>query len=300
MDQLERERVREILSNVRQVELKTRKFVDSIFQGAYKSTFKGRGIEFSEVREYQPGDDIRTIDWNVTARFGHPYVKEFIEERDLTILIAFDISGSLDFGTQRAAKKDIATELIASIALSALRNNDRVGLVLFTGGIEKYIPPRKGRKHIMRLIRETLYHEPEDRTTDLNHCLEFISRITRKRGIVFLISDFNDSLDNYARSMKILSNKHDLIAVNIHDVREHDIPDVGLISLEDGESGEQILVDTSDPEFRQSFMELAVGRREKMMKFHRSQGIDLIDIKTDEDWAKALIKFFRIRKGRIR
>jgi len=300
MEQPDRERVREILSNVRQVELKTKKFVDSVFQGAYKSTFKGRGIEFSEVREYQPGDDIRTIDWNVTARFGHPYVKEFIEERDLTILIALDVSGSLDFGTQRAAKKDVATELIASIAFSALRNNDRVGLILFTGRMEKYIPPRKGRKQVMRVIREILYYDPEERTTNLNSCLEFISRITRKKAIVFLISDFNDSLDNYARSMRILNNKHDLIAVNIHDLREEEIPDVGLISLEDEETGEHIMVDTSDPEFRQNYLKLAGDRNDEMKKFYRSQGIDLIDIKTDDEWIKPLIKFFSIRKRRIR
>ncbi|MBU4201636.1 MAG: DUF58 domain-containing protein [Candidatus Altiarchaeales archaeon] len=300
MEQLERERIREILSNVRRVELRTKRFVDSIFQGAYKSTFKGRGIEFSEVREYQPGDDIRTIDWNVTARFGHPYVKEFIEERDLTILIAFDISGSLDFGTQSNLKKDTATELIASIAFSALRNNDRVGLILFSNRVEKYIPPRKGRKQVMRVIRETLYHEPEEKATDLNQGLEFISRITRKKAIVFFISDFNEPVENYAKSMRILGKKHDLISVNIRDLREEEIPDVGLVSLEDGETGEQILVDTSDEEFRRNFIELANEQRERTTRFHRSNGIDIIDIRTDYDWTKEMIKFFGIRRRRIR
>ncbi len=300
MEQLERERVREILRNVRQVELRTKRFADSIFQGAYKSTFKGRGIEFSEVREYQPGDDIRTIDWNVTARFGHPYVKEFIEERDLTILIAFDISGSLDFGTQRTIKKGIATELIASIAFSALRNNDRVGLILFSERVEKYLPPKKGRKQVMRIIRETIYHEPEKKATDLNQCLDFINRITKKKAIVFFISDFSEPVETYAKSMRILGKKHDIISVNIQDLREMEIPDVGLISLEDGETGEQILVDTSDEEFRRNFSTLANEHRERTIKFHHSQGIDIIDIKTDEDWGRAMIKFFGIRKRRMR
>jgi uncharacterized protein (DUF58 family) len=299
----EREKIRNILRSVKKVELKTRKLVDTLFQGAYKSVFKGRGIEFSEVREYKLGDDIRSIDWNVTSRMGKPYVKEFIEERDLTIIIAFDISSSLEFGTREAFKKDIALELISSISFSALQNNDRVGLVLFTDKVEKYIPVKKGRKHILRIIREILYtsSKKEEKRTDIGNCLKFLIKVLKKRAIVFLISDFNQELESFSEKIKILNKKHDLIAINVFDLREFEIPqEIGYIQLEDLETGEQFLLDTTDKEFIENYEKFMSERKEKVKKFFQTQGIDLINISTDKNWIRTMIKFFRQRRSRMR
>lgn len=290
---------KQILKKVKKIEVKTNHIVDGLIYGAYHSVFKGRGIEFSEVREYQIDDDPRSIDWNVTARMNHPYVKEFIEERDLTILIVFDVSGSSEFGTQLAIKKEIGIELSASLALSAQRSNDRVGLFLTTNKVEKHIPPRKGRKHILRLIREMLYYTPIERTTDLGVPLSFINKVIKKKSIIFIISDFQDAIENYKKPLSILRNKHDVVAIRLWDIREFEIPDIGLIELQDEETGEQILVDTSDPEFRENYSKLISMQRHEIKKFMNKQKIDLVDISTSEDWSKPLMKFFKQREVEV-
>ncbi|MFQ6062044.1 MAG: DUF58 domain-containing protein, partial [Methanosarcinales archaeon] len=267
-------KTKQILKKVKQIEVKTNHIVDNLIYGAYNSVFKGRGIEFSEVREYQIDDDPRSIDWNVTARMNHPFVKEYIEERDLTILIVFDISGSSDFGTQLALKKDIGIELSASLAFSAQRSNDRVGLFLTTNKVEKYLPPRKGRKHILRVIREMIYFTPRERTTNLGVPLEFINKVIKKKSIIFIISDFQDSMDNFKKPLSVLRNKHDVVAVRLWDLRELEMPDIGLVELEDEETGEQILVDTSDPEFRENYSKLVELQRNELKSFMNQQKID--------------------------
>ena len=295
----DKERLREIIKRVRTIELKTRRPVNSLFQGAYRSVFKGRGIEFSEVREYRIGDDTRTIDWNVTARMNHPYVKEFIEERDITVILAVDISASFDFGSRDVIKQETAIEIAASIAFSALKNNDRVGLVLFTNHVERYIPPKSGRNQVLRIIREILYYEPSEKTTSLDNCIKFLSRIIKKRSIVFILSDFADEIATYKKAMKILNTRHDIICMNIRDVREMEIPDVGYIELEDEETGEQLLVDTSDPAFREAFAGLVNSERDELKKFYSKLNIDFIDVMTHENWIKSLMKFFDARERRM-
>ncbi len=289
---------RDLLRRIRRIEIKTRGLVEGLMQGAYYSIFKGRGIEFSEVREYQYGDDIRTIDWNVTARMNHPFVKEFVEERDLTVMIFFDVSGSIDFGTQDMLKKEAAVELIASIAFSAVRNNDRVGLLLATNRIEKYIAPRKGKRHAMRIIREMLYYEPKERGTDLEKTLTHLSKVMKRRGVIFIVSDFMDSMDKLEKPIRILRKKHDMIAIRISDLRESEIPDVGQVELEDGETGECMTIDTSDPDFRNNFSRLVSERDEKFRKFMKSNRMDFIQIPASGEWGKAAVKFFRERARR--
>ena len=290
----------DVIGNVRRIEYQTNRFVDSLFYGAYKSVFKGRGIEFSEVREYRIGDDIRSIDWNVTARMGSLYVKEFVEERDLSIVIAFDASRSLDFGTRGKLKKTLASELAASICFSALRNNDRTGLVLFTDRVERYIPPAKGRQHNLRIIREMLYHLPKGVKTDLGSSLKFMGSVLKKRGVVFLISDFDEEPHMYSKRLKVLKKKHDVISVRIRDMRETEMPDVGYIELEDAETGEQILVDTSDPAFQEDFSRLVREQDDKVNRFFKSNGMDLVEISNDGGWVKPLMNFFKTRERRLK
>ena len=289
-----------LLKGIRRIEIKTRGLVEGLMQGAYYSIFKGRGIEFSEVREYQHGDDIRTIDWNVTARMNHPFVKEFVEERDLTLMIFFDVSGSINFGTQKMLKKEAAVELIASIVFSAIQNNDRVGLLLATNKIEKYITPRKGKRHALRIIREMLYFRPEERRTDLEKTLTYLSKVMKKRGVVFIVSDFMDSLDKLEKPIKILRKRHDIVAVRISDLREYEIPDVGHVELEDDETGEQITIDTSDPQFRENFSRLVSKRDRKITKFMKTNRIDFIQIPASDKWEKVAVKHFRERARRYR
>lgn len=289
---------RDLLRRIRRIEIRTRGLVEGLMQGAYYSIFKGRGIEFSEVREYQYGDDIRTIDWNVTARMNHPFVKEFVEERDLTVMIFFDVSGSIDFGTQDMLKKEAALELIASIAFSAIRNNDKVGLLLATNRIEKYITPRKGKRHAMRIIREMIYYRPEEKGTDLEKTLTHLSKVMKRRGVIFIVSDFMDNMDKLEKPIKILRKKHDMVAVRISDLRESEIPDVGRVELEDEETGEHMTIDTSDPDFRDNFSRLVSERDEKIMKFMKSNKMDFIQIPASGEWEKAAVKFFRERARR--
>lgn len=288
----------EIISRVKQIELKTNWPVEGIISGAYLSAFKGTGIEFSEVREYQAGDDPRTIDWNVTARMNHPFVKEFIEERDLTIVIVFDISRSSEFATIGSLKKDIGIELCASLAMSAIRNNDKVGLMLTSDIVEKYIPPMKGKRHVFKIIRETIFHEPEHDRTDLSIPLIMLSRILKKKSVIFVISDFQDDPHILKRPLQVLRNRHDIIAVRLWDVREQELPDIGLIELEDEETGEQILVDTTDAGFRIRFTETARSRNKELNDITKRLEIDLIEISTEQDWIKPIMKFFKMRVNR--
>ncbi len=287
---------KDLLKQVRQIEIKTRGVVNQVFSGEYHSVFKGRGMEFSEVREYQFGDDIRNIDWNVTARFGHPFIKIFEEERELTVMILADLSGSLLFGTKDKTKQRIAAELSAVLSFSALKNNDKVGLILFTDKIEKFVPPRKGRKHVLRIIREVLSFEPEGKTTSIRTALEYMNNAIKKRSIVFVLSDFMDS--GYEKILRMIGKKHDLIGIMLKDEREINIPKLGLMKFSDAETGEERWIDTSDKKVQNFFR---LQRDEEMLRlknlFTRSR-LDKIEIMTGEDYVKPLINFFRMRGRR--
>lgn len=289
---------KEVLKKVKSIEIQTRGLVNDVFSGEYHSVFKGRGMEFAEVREYQFGDDIRTIDWNVSARMGHPFVKVFDEERELTVMLLVDASRSADFGTQKQMKGEIAAEICALLAFSAIKNNDKVGLIIFTDKIEIFVPPKKGKKHVLRVIRELLYHKPTGTKTDMSMALEYLSRLITRRSVVFLISDFQD--EDYQQSLRIASRKHDLIAITITDPREIELPNVGFIELQDAETGETILIDTADASLRSGFLENANQDRTAREKVLRSINIDRIDIETDKPYAEPLIRFFRERAKRFR
>ena len=290
---------KEVLKRVRKIELKTRRLVDGLVQGAYYSVFKGRGIEFSEIREYQIGDDIRTIDWNVTARMNKPFIKEFVEERDLNIIIVFDISASNNFGSGKLYKKEIVVELSATIAFSAIRNNDNVGLILSTDKVEKYIPPKKGKSNVLRLIREMIYFSPEGKRTDLEDPIKFMSKVLKKRSVIFIISDFYADLDRIEKPLKFLGMKHDVIGIRIYDPRESEMPDVGFIELEDEETGEQLLVDTSDEDFRERFRDLSEQKGKEIFKRFQRNKIDMIGVSTAEDWSGPLMSFFKNRARKM-
>jgi len=286
----------ELMRKIRGIHLRTSHLVDDLMAGEYVSAFKGRGMEFEEVREYQPGDDIRTIDWNVTARMGHPYVKTFREERELTVLILVDVSSSGQFGTHIRAKNEVAAELAAILAYTAIRNNDKVGLLLFTDQVEKYIPPKKGRGHVWRVIREVLEHRPVHRKTDLGAALEFLNKVNRRRAVCFVLSDFLD--DGYQRPLRLTSRVHDVIAISIADPREQSLPPVGFIELEDAETGEVILVDTSDPQFNQAFIRNSDQRARLRAEEFRAMKVDHIPMRADEETIAPLLKYFRLRERR--
>ena len=288
---------KEILKRIRRIDLRTRRLVNDIFSGEYHSVFKGRGVEFSEVREYSFGDDIRTIDWNVTARMDRPYVKLFEEERELTVMLLFDISSSGEFGSVSRLKRDIAAEICAVLAFSAIQNNDKVGLVLFTDTIEKFIPPKKGRRHILRILRELLYYKPQDKKTDIAASLEFLLRVTQKRTISFLVSDF--IAEGYEKPLAIAGKKHDIIPVVITDPRETSLPSIGLIELEDAETGEMLLLDTKDMNLVKQFSESAIASTEKRKNIFNSIGLDTIEVSTDTDYLPKLVSFFRRRERRF-
>ena len=288
---------KEILKKVKKIEIATRGLVNEVFSGEYHSVFKGRGMEFSEVREYQIGDDIRNIDWNVTARSGHPYVKVFEEERELTVMLLVDVSSSGNFGTTNQMKGEVAAELCAVLAFSAIKNNDKVGLMIFSNKIEKFIPPRKGKQHVLRVIREILYFKPEDSSTDLNVALEYLSRVIKRRSIVFLISDF--LTEDYEKSLQVANKKHDIIAIDIIDPREVELPGVGFLELEDAETGETIIVDTSSPAIRGSFYSQSKEERDRREEFFKSIGVDNINIHTDHSYVEPIVKFFRMRAKRL-
>jgi uncharacterized protein (DUF58 family) len=287
---------KELLKQVRQIEIRTKGLVNQVFSGEYHSVFKGRGMEFSEVREYQFGDDIRNIDWNVTARFGHPFIKVFEEERELTVILMVDLSGSLMFGSVSKTKQRIAAELSAILAFSALKNNDKVGLILFTDKIEKFVPPRKGRKHVLRIIREVLSFEPEGKTTNLKAALEYMNNAIKKKSIAFLISDFMD--EGYEKILKVVGRKHDLIGVVLDDRREKELPPLGLIKFVDAETGQERWIDTSSKTVRQRILMNRVEKEKKRKSLFMASGLDTIEVSTGSNYIQPLVKFFRRREKR--
>jgi uncharacterized protein (DUF58 family) len=295
---------REILRQVRRIELRTRGLVDSIFGGEYQSVFRGQGMEFAEVREYQAGDDIRNIDWNVTARTGHPYVKKHIEERELTLLLAVDLSGSEQFGTRGRFKAELAAEIAAVLALSAVRNNDRVGLLIFTDTVEHVVPPKKGRRHVLRLIRDVLAFQATGHGTDLAGALDYGARLLPHRGIIFVLSDFAPPPGEYGagvpaaweKTLRLVSRRHDLVAINIGDAAEAELPEVGLILLRDPESGRDYAVDSGDPELRARYHERLQEERGALRRVFRRLGIDEVEVRTGEPFVAPLLAFFRRRK----
>jgi uncharacterized protein (DUF58 family) len=288
---------RELLKKVRQIEIKTRGVVNQIFSGEYHSVFKGRGMEFSEVREYQYGDDIRTIDWNVSARFNHPFVKVFEEERELTVMLAVDFSRSGAFGSGKQMKNEIAAEICAVLAFSAIKNNDKVGLILFTDTVEKFVPPKKGRGHILRIIRELVSFEPKGSGTNIRQALEFFNHVSKKRTITFVVSDFID--DGFERILRTISRKHDVIAVELSDPREEHLPPIGLMKLRDAETGKERWVDTADPAVRSAFVQYwSTRRRERRSLFVRSK-VDAIPVRIDKPYIKPIVDFFKLRESRL-
>ncbi len=289
---------KEILKKVRQIQIRSSRLVNDVLAGEYVSVFKGRGMEFEEVREYQAGDDIRTIDWNVTARLGHPYIKRFAEERELTVMFMVDLSSSGKFGSVRQFKNEIATEICALLALSAIRNNDKVGLILFTDKIEKFIPPKKGKTHVLRVIREVLYFKPEKKGTNITVALEYLIKVTKRKTVSFLVSDF--ITEGFERALRITNKRHDVIAISITDPRELEMPNVGFVELEDAETGETTLIDTSDKKVRKKFDSLNTKNMEERARLFRTMGVDLIDIRTDRSYIGPIMKFFRMREQRLR
>jgi uncharacterized protein (DUF58 family) len=289
---------REVLEKVRRIEITTRSMVRETFAGHYSSIFKGRGMEFDEVREYQPGDDIRTIDWNVTARTGWLHVKKYVEERELTVLIVFDASGSFDFGTSLRLKRELAAEVGAVLAFSATRNNDKVGLLIFTDKIEAFIPPRKGTKHVLRIIREILHFKPSSRGTDIGQALEYAMRVIKRHSVMFLISDFRDK--DYEKALTVANRRHDVVAVTVGDPTEYDIPPVGLIEVEDGESEERVVLDLTTEKnaryFREINAQLAAERKGILSRAR----VDEINLGTERDYAEPLVRFFRERERRFK
>ena len=289
---------KEILKKVKRIEITTRGLVNDVFSGEYHSVFKGRGMEFSEVREYMIGDDIRSIDWNVTARTGRPHVKVFEEERELTVMLLVDASSSGEFGTFERMKSDIATEICALLAFSAIKNNDKVGLIIFTDRIEKFVPPKKGKRHVLRVLRELLYHESQGQGTDIRLALEYLNRIVTRRAVVFLVSDFISS--NYEKALRIANRRHDVVAITVTDPREMDLPDVGLVELEDAETGEIYVLDTTRRGVRSEFAQKSSLVKSSRDRLLRSMDVDSIDIRTDQPYIEPLIRFFHQRAKRFR
>jgi uncharacterized protein (DUF58 family) len=283
----------ELLKKVRRIEIKTRGLSKQIFAGEYHSAFKGKGMTFSEVREYQYGDSIKNIDWNVTARFNHPYVKIFEEERELTVMLLIDVSGSRNFASVNKLKKNLITELAAVLSFSAISNNDKIGVILFSDQIEKFIPPKKGKQHILRIIRELINFQPEKKGTNISGALEYLINAIKKRSTVFLISDFMD--DNYEDAIKIGNRKHDLIALRIYDQREETLPNVGLIPMKDAESGQLVWVDSSRKSIREHYSSYWNEQSKKIHELLKKHGIDYADISTNEDYVKPLMQIFKKR-----
>jgi uncharacterized protein (DUF58 family) len=295
------EAAREILKKIRRIELKTRGLVAATFSGQYRSVFKGRGMNFEEVREYQPGDEVRSIDWNVTAKFGEvrgeAFVKKFTEERELTVMLVVDASASGDFGSVQLSKRELAAEVACLFAFSAIRNSDKVGLILFSDHVELFIAPRKGRAHTLRLIREILYFKPKGRGTEPGDALDYLNRVLHRRAVVFLISDFQ--APDFSKQLSVTSRRHDLIAIPIVDPREEELPDVGLLTLEDAETGEQIEVNTADRRIRLKYRSAVQEQTAERLRDFRRKRIDAISLKTDEDYVPALQTFFKTRERRL-
>jgi len=298
------ERAKNILGRMRQLEIRTRRLVNDSLAGQYHSVFKGRGMDFDEVREYVPGDEVRTIDWNVTARTGHPFVKKFTEERELTILLLVDVSASGNFGSAPQSKRELAAEIASVLAFSAIRNSDKVGLILYTDRVEQYIPPKKGRRHVLRLVREILFHQPLGRGTDTVKALDFANHILHRRAIAFLISDFQSSeepelaLENLRRAMRQTNRRHDLVALHIQDAREKTLPDVGVLAIEDAETDEVVELDTADPEIRRGFEQEVNERTQRLVRGFRAEAIDTLELDTAVPYLPALQRFFKNRERR--
>jgi uncharacterized protein (DUF58 family) len=288
---------KEIIKKIRRIQITTNRMVSDVFAGEYQSVFKGRGMEFDEVREYQPGDEVRDIDWNVTARYGRPFIKKFVEEREQTVMLLVDASGSSRFGCRDRFKSELAAELCAVLAFSAIRNKDKVGLIIFTDRIEKFVPPAKGSRHVLRVIREVLYFQPEGEGTDISLALDYLNRVTRRRSIAFLVSDFE--ADGYEKTLTIANKRHDMIAVIVKDPRERELPPVGLINLRDAETGEDCLVDTSDTNLRQQYREEEERKEEATVKLLRGGGIDFMRVSTDQPYVPELMRFFKRRERKI-
>lgn len=287
---------KELAKKIRYLQLYTSKAVNDSLAGEYASVFKGRGMEFDEVREYQLGDEVRSIDWNVTARMGHPYVKRFVEERELTVMFLVDLSASGSFGSTQRIKNEVAAELCALVAFSAIKNNDKVGLIVFTDEVEMFVPPGKGASHVLRLIENLLTFKPKQSKTDIAGALEYMGKTMKKRSVVFLVSDFFG--EGYEQPLNVLNKRHDVIAVSVTDPREVSLPNVGLIELEDAESGERVIVDTGSAEVRRKYKGASAARAGKLQELMRSMGIDLIKVFTDQDYMRDLLTFFRTRERR--
>ena len=290
----------DLISKIRHIEIRTKRLVNDSFAGEYHSVFKGRGMEFEEVRPYQPGDDVRTIDWNVTARTGEPYVKRFVEERELTVMLVVDASASENFGSVQRFKRELAAELTAVLSFAATTNNDRVGLLIFTDQVELYIPPRKGRKHVLRLIRELLAFEPQHKGTDIKLALDTVNHILKRRSIIFLVSDFLAAPESYRTAMAVTNRRHDLIAVDLHDPLEKTMGNVGLLALEDPETGEIVWADTGSKAWRAAFQQRSDALRTNTTRGFRQAGVDRIDVATNQDYVTPLTAFFQERYHRIR
>ena len=292
---------RDILKKVRQIEIRTRRLVNDSLAGEYHSVFRGRGMDFDEVREYVPGDEVRAIDWNVTARAGRPFIKKFAEERELTILLMVDLSASGNFGSAGQSKRELAAELASVLAFSAIRNRDKVGLILFTDGIEQYIPPKKGRQHVLRVVREILVFKPKRRGTNVTHALDFVNGVTERRSVAFLISDFqSENLENLRRAMWQTHRRHDLVAVRIQDPHESTLPDVGLLSIEDAETGELLELDTTNPQVRERFQQYAQDRVALLKRAFNSEAVDSLELVTGANYVPALRRFFKTRERKQR
>jgi uncharacterized protein (DUF58 family) len=288
---------KEILRKVRRIEIRTNREVTDVLGGQYHSVFKGRGMEFEEVREYLPGDEVRSIDWNVTARFGHPYIKKFKEERELTVMLVVDVSASGHFGSGRQSKNELAAELAAVLAFSAIRNNDKVGAILFTDGIEKYVAPKKGRHHVLRVVREILAFEPTGHGTNIRLALDYLNHVQSRRAVTFVLSDFQD--EGFEKKLRLAGKRHDVVALSLRDLREEELPAIGLVELRDAETGERALVDTFDRAVREKFTAKAKARWQALREVFRSAGVDQVEIRVDADYMLPLIKFFRMRERRI-
>ena len=284
----------DILKKVRKIEIKTRGLSQNIFAGQYHSAFKGRGMAFAEVREYQYGDDVRDIDWNVTARFQRPYVKVFEEERELTVMLLIDVSGSLDFGTSRQTKADMVTEIAATLAFSAIQNNDKIGVIFFSDRIEKYIPPQKGRKHILYIIREMLDFHPQSRKTDVGEAMEYLTRVMKRRCTAFVLSDFYSN-SSFLNALQIANRKHDVVAIQVYDKRAKELPDVGLMRVKDAESGQEMYIDTSSKKLRQAQTRYWLEREENLRQTFAKSNVDWASVATDEDYVKAMMALFSQR-----
>jgi uncharacterized protein (DUF58 family) len=301
----EKNSTRAMRGRMRELEIRTRRMVDDGMAGAYHSVFKGRGMDFDEVREYSPGDEVRTIDWNVTARAGRTFVKKFTEERELTIFLVVDISASGNFGSGPMAKRDLAAEVASVLAFSAIRNSDKVGLILYTDRVERYLPPKKGRRHVLRVVRDILYHQPQGVGTDTVKALDVVNQVLHRRAVVFLISDFQTSEDPAAargalrRVVRQTSRRHDLIAIHIEDPREKELPNVGIIALEDAETGEIIEIDTARSAVRKRFNDLSLARSQRLRNDLRAEGVDIVQLRTDVPYIPPLQRFFKSR-GRAR